>query len=291
MSILREVNMQKKTINKEITLKGVGIHSGKPVGLTLRPSFSGKVLFRRTGRDRPALPVDPRKAEAQNSTTLVFGELRIRTVEHLMAALFGLGVDSVIIELNGDEIPALDGSALPFVQALSEAGLKFLSAEKKAVKIIRPLLVEEKRASISASPGSGFVVRCAIEFDHPAIQRQELKLEINPRSFSEGIAPARTFGFLRDAPRLREQGMALGGSLANAIVLDDQGVINGPLRFPDEFVRHKILDFIGDLALFGSPFIGHFKVHCAGHGLHLKALRHLLDHPDCWSYSSDDVLE
>lgn len=276
--------LEKRTLRKEIVLTGIGIHSGKNVLLRLKSSSSGKMAFRRLDLGNQEVDLDPRKIEVRSSTSLTKENLKIQTVEHLLAALYMFGIDSLVVELEGNEIPALDGSASPFVRAIRKAGIKPLPLKKKSIRILKPLTLEEKEASISFLPNSDFKISYTIEFSHPAIRRQELSLSLNQRNFAREIAPARTFGFLKDAEHLRSQGLALGGSLENAIVLDEEKVINGPLRFPDEFVRHKILDFIGDLALLGHPLLGHFKAYKAGHNLHLKAIHFLLDSPKSWVY-------
>jgi UDP-3-O-[3-hydroxymyristoyl] N-acetylglucosamine deacetylase len=276
--------IEKSTIQREIHLSGVGIHSGKNVDLLLKPSSSGEIIFRRTDLGNLELALDPKKIETKSSTYLVSEECKIQTLEHLLAVLYMSGIDSLIIEINGDEIPIMDGSASPFVQAILNAGIMALSEGKKSIKIIKPFSLDEKDAAFSFSPDSDFKITYSIEYDHPAIQRQELSLSLNLENFIKEIAPARTFGFLKDVPALRAQGLAAGGSLDNAVVLDEKSVINGPLRYPDEFVRHKILDLIGDLSLMGSPLIGHFEAQRAGHSLHLKAIHFLLDNPEFWTY-------
>jgi UDP-3-O-[3-hydroxymyristoyl] N-acetylglucosamine deacetylase len=275
---------EKSTIQKEVNFSGVGVHSGKKVDLLLRPSSSGEIIFRRTDLDNLELALDPKKIETKSSTYLVSEECKIQTLEHLLAVLYMVGIDSLIIEITGDEIPIMDGSASPFAQAILSAGIMSLPERKKSIKIIKPSSLEEKDAAFSFSPGSGFKITYSIEYDHPAIQRQELSLSLNLENFIKEIAPARTFGFLKDVPALRAQGLVAGGSLDNAVVLDEKSVISGPLRYPDEFVRHKILDLIGDLSLMGSPLTGHFKAHKAGHSLHLKAIHFLLDNPEFWTY-------
>jgi UDP-3-O-[3-hydroxymyristoyl] N-acetylglucosamine deacetylase len=276
--------LEKNTIQKEIHLSGVGIHSGKNVDLLLRPSTSAGIIFRRTDLGNLDLALDPRKIKTKNSTYLVSGECKIQTLEHLLAVLYMFGIDSLIVEINGDEIPATDGSASPFVQAILKAGIISLPEIKKSIKITKPFSLVEEDAIFSFSPDSDFRITYSIEYDHPLIQRQELCLSLNLENFVKEIAPARTFGFLKDVPALRAQGLAIGGSLDNAVVLDEKSVISGPLRYPDEFVRHKILDLVGDLSLMGSPLIGHFKAQRAGHGLHLKAVHFLLDNPEFWTY-------
>ncbi|UCC38682.1 MAG: UDP-3-O-[3-hydroxymyristoyl] N-acetylglucosamine deacetylase [Candidatus Aminicenantes bacterium] len=294
--------IEKSTIQKEIHLSGIGVHSGNNVDLILKPSYTGQILFRRTDLDNLEFSLDSKKIETLSSTSLTGEDYKIQTIEHLMAVLYAFGIDSVIIELNGNEIPIMDGSASPFVQAILKAGIKLLPEKKKVIKILKPFIIEEKEASVSFYPDSDFKISYCIEYDHPAIQRQELSLSINLKNFVTEIAPARTFGFLKDVPALRAQGLALGGSFDNAVVLDEKKVISGPLRYTKEFVRHKILDLIGDLSLLGSPILGHFKAHKAGHALHLKAINFILDSPEFWVYdeksfpsslmnSADDILK
>jgi len=281
--------IEKITIQKEIHLSGVGIHSGTNVDLILKPSSSGQILFRRTDLDNLEFSLDSKKIETLSSTSLAGEDYKIQTIEHLMAVLYAFGIDSAVIELNGNEIPIMDGSASPFVQAILKAGIKLLPEKKKVIKILKPFIIKEKEASVSFYPDSDFKITYCIEYDHPVIQKQELSLSINLKNFVTEIAPARTFGFLKDVPALRAQGLALGGSLENAIVLDEKDVISGPLRYPDEFVRHKILDLIGDLCLLGSPILGHFKVLKAGHALHLKAINFILDSPEFWTYDEESI--
>ncbi|MFQ5721238.1 MAG: UDP-3-O-acyl-N-acetylglucosamine deacetylase, partial [Candidatus Aminicenantales bacterium] len=242
--------MEKKcTLEREVEISGIGIHSGKKVNLHLIPSDSGHIVFRRTDLGNLEIPLDWRKIEAKNSSCLVFSEGRIQTVEHLLAVLYILGIDSLMIALDGSEIPILDGSALPFVKYILEAGRKVLGQRKKLIVIKKRKIIKEEEAYVAFRPHPELKITYYIQFDHPVINSQELSLVLDEQTFKKEIAPARTFGFLRDVPELRARGLALGGSLKNAIVLDEKGVINGPLHFSDEFVRHKMLDFIGDLAL------------------------------------------
>ena len=271
---------QKTTLQKEIRLSGIGIHTGKKVDIHLKPSSSGKIVFRRTDLDGVEVTLNPGIVKTKNSTYLEYKGCRIQTLEHLLAVLYIFGIDSLIVDLDGEEIPIMDGSASPFVQAVQDSGLQSLPEQKKIVKILKPFRLEEEGASVSFGPDAAFRITYCIEYDHPLIQRQELTLDVNKESFVTEIAPSRTFGFLKDVPALRAQDLALGGSLENAVVLDEKGSVSGPLRFPDECVRHKILDLIGDLSLLGSPVIGHFNAHKAGHRLHLKAVRFLLNNPE-----------
>ncbi len=273
------------TIGREIQFRGIGVHSGKIVNLALKPSESGSIVFRRTDLDGREMGLDPRVTDARNSSILGSGDFRIETVEHLMASLSAFGVGSVLIELDGAEIPILDGSALPFCEALAKTGLRPAGSAERVLRVVSPFKVESGDASIEVFPDPGFRIHYHIEFDHPSIGGQDLDLVVTRDAFVEGIAPARTFGFLKDVPELRRKGLALGGSFANALILDDEKVVNGPLRFPDEFVRHKILDLIGDLYILGRPVSGHFRARKAGHALHLRAVAFLLDHPEVRTFS------
>ena len=255
--------------------------------MTVMPSSRGAVIFRRMDLGGLEVEVDPRRAEVFNCSSLVFDSGRILTLEHFMAVLSVLGLDSIEVELEGEEIPILDGSAAPFARTLLQSGLRPLPLTSKVVRIVKPHRIEDGEASLSFSPDSDFRLSYAIDFPHPLIGRQEISLALTRQIFLEEIAPARTFGFLRDVPDLWKRGLALGGSLDNAVVLDDEKVVSGPLRFKDEFVRHKVLDFIGDLALFGHPLVGHFQAERAGHRLHHRAVHFLLDHPDFWVYDDD----
>lgn len=275
---------QKTTIQEEIYLSGIGIHSGGSINLTLKPSSVGEIILRRKDLGNSEIRIDSQKIRAKRSSFLDTKKGKIQTLEHLLAALYVFGIDSLVIELDGGEIPIMDGSALAFVQTIGEVGRSPLPQEKKTMRILKSYTIQENEASFSFYPDPDFKISYSIEFDHPAIKRQELSLLINLKSFIKEIAPARTFGFLKEVPHLLKEGLALGGSLENAIVLDEERVINGPLHYPDEFVRHKILDLIGDLSLLGSPVLGHFKAHKAGHGLHLKAVRFILNNPEFWTY-------
>jgi len=276
--------IEKRTLEKEVSLSGLGIHSGKRVSLTLKPSWRGKILFRRLDLGGLEIEVAPDRVEVKNCISLVSESCVVQTIEHLMAVLHIFGVDSLEIELDGPEIPALDGSAAPFAQAILNAGLKILPLKRKAVKILKTQTLRENQASLSFSPDVDFRITYSIDFPHPVIRKQELSLSLTQRAFLDEIAPARTFGFLKEVPELQRQGLALGGTFENALVLDDEKLINGPLRYPDEFVRHKILDLIGDLALFGHPLLGHFQADRAGHSLHFKAVQFLLQNPDFWVF-------
>jgi len=279
--------LQKRTIKRPVSFSGVGIHSGEPVGLTIKPSLEGRVFLRRTDLGGLEVEVDPRKIDALNCSCLVFESGRIQTLEHLLAVLYILGLSSVEIELQGGEIPILDGSAAPLVEAVLQAGLQPVPRQVRAMRILKSHTIEEAGASLSFFPDDDFRITYIIDFSHPLIGRQEMSVSLTRKLFLDGIAPARTFGFLKDVVELRKRNLALGGSLDNAVVLDEKQVISGPLRFRDEFVRHKVLDLIGDLALLGHPLFAHFRAERAGHRLHHRAVLFLLDHPDFWAYEED----
>ena len=273
----------KKTVLNEVTLSGVGLHSGKAVDLTLKPSSVGEIVFVRTDLKDTEFRIDPNKIAIQNSSTLVTEKGKIRTLEHLMAVLYVFGINSLVIEMNSEEIPALDGSALGFCNALQQAGIKILPGKAELKKITKPFIIQEKEASVSVLPDPDFKITYVIEYPHPLIKKQGFSLVVDEDSFVKELAPARTFGFLEEVPALRARGLALGGSLENAVVLDEKEIISGPLRFPDEFVRHKILDLVGDLSSLIKPVAGHFVAKKAGHSLHLKIVRYLLNNPDHWT--------
>jgi UDP-3-O-[3-hydroxymyristoyl] N-acetylglucosamine deacetylase len=214
---------------------------------------------------------------------LVAGQGKIQTLEHLLAVLWVYGIDSLTIELNQEEIPSMDGSALHFARAVQRAGFKELPEEKNRRKITKSLIIQEEEASISVDPDAELRITYQIEYEHPSIKKQDFSVVVNPKNFENEIASARTFGFLEDVPTLQKKGLALGGSYDNTVVLDKTRVINGPLRYPDEFVRHKVLDFIGDLSLIGNPITGHFIAKKAGHALHLKVVRLLSENPEYFS--------
>jgi UDP-3-O-[3-hydroxymyristoyl] N-acetylglucosamine deacetylase len=273
------------TIDRELAFRGIGVHSGNIVDLALKPSESGKIIFRRTDAGGREISLDPKAVGTRSSSYLGTGDFRIETVEHLLAALSAFGVASLLVELNGAEIPILDGSALPFCEALSRAGLSSVGPGAKIMRVVSPFMVESGDASIEVLPDPGLRIHYQIEFDHPAIGAQEVDLQVTRDTFIDGIAPARTFGFLKDVPELRRRGLGLGGSFANALILDDEKVVNGPLRYPDEFVRHKVLDLVGDLYFLGCPIAGYFKARKAGHALHLKAVAYLVEHPESRTYT------
>lgn len=268
--------MTQTTIIQSINCTGIGLHSGKTVRLALRPAHenTGVVFHVRTKEGiksispRPDIVVDTGLA-----TTLGEGNAKVATVEHLLAAIRGMGIDNIHIDVEGGEVPIMDGSAAPFVLLLRKAGVQRQSAPRRALRIKKPISLTRDGKTIEAYPHAGFAVDYTISFPHRLIGVQSMCLEVTPRSFAQ-VARARTFGFYKEVEYLYSKGLALGGSLDNAIVLDECSVLNTDgLRFEDEFVRHKVLDFIGDMAMLGAPLEGRFVVSCSGHALNNEFLR------------------
>ncbi len=273
-----------RTLRRQISCVGIGLHSGNKVTLSLKPAAaSSGIRFRRTDLGHHEMPATVQHlAGIQLATGLASEEVAVETVEHLLAALVSVGVDNVLIELNSPEVPIMDGSAAPFVYLIHEAGVKTLPVPRKYLKIVRPIAISRGDKRIALYPSDHFKVTYSVSYDHPLLRHQSRTLRITEDSFVEHIAPARTFTFLKDVEMLRQNGLALGGSLENAIVLGETGVLNNALRFEDEFVRHKILDAIGDLALVGYPVIGHLVAHRAGHALHTEFAARILEESHAW---------
>ena len=273
--------MKQTTIQKTVRCKGVGLHQGKQVELVLNPApeDTGIMFCLQNGAGKSFLTPKPHLVvETTLATVLGNGQDTVATVEHLMAAVRGMGIDNIRIEVSGAELPIMDGSAGSFVYLLKQAGVRRQSADRRYYRIAKPVNFEDDGRYIKAEPHNGFFVDYTIEFDHPLIGRQNLALEITPQVFEREVAKARTFGFLREVEYLHANGLALGGSLDNAVVLDEYGIVNDDgLRHEDEFVRHKILDFIGDMAIMGLPLQGKFEVYASGHQLNNQFTRCLQD--------------
>jgi len=273
-----------RTLRRQISCVGIGLHSGNKVNLTLKPAVADfGIRFRRTDLGNHEVPATVNNlAGIQLATGLAINEVSVETVEHLLAALVSVGIDNVIVELNSPEVPIMDGSAAPFIYLIHEAGVKRLQTPRKYLKIVRPIALSRGDKRIALYPSDHFKVTYSVSYDHPLLRHQSRTLRITEEIFVEDIAPARTFTFLKDVEMLRQNGLALGGSLDNAIVLGETGVLNNALRFEDEFVRHKILDAIGDLALVGYPVIGHLVAHRAGHALHTEFAAKILEETHAW---------
>ena len=274
--------LRQRTLKKLVSASGVGLHTGKKVRIALRPApVDTGVVFRRIDLESP---VDiPARAEAVGETRLssclVKGEARIYTVEHLMSALGGLGVDNVYVDIDAPEVPIMDGSAAPFVLLIQQAGIVEQAAPKKFLRILRRIEVTEGDKWARFDPHEGYRLSFSIDFKHPVIDgsTQSVTVDFAETSYLKEIARARTFGFMQDIENLREDGLALGGGLDNAVVLDEYRVLNAEgLRFADEFIRHKLLDAVGDLYLLGRPMLASFSAYKSGHALNNRLLRKLL---------------
>ncbi|MBR9909069.1 MAG: UDP-3-O-acyl-N-acetylglucosamine deacetylase [Gammaproteobacteria bacterium] len=280
--------IRQRTLKNAIRATGVGLHTGQKIYLTLLPAaVDTGIVFRRVDLD----PVVEIQAKAENvgdttlSTTLVNGNTRVSTVEHLLSAIAGMGIDNAIIEVSAPEVPIMDGSAGPFVFLIQSAGIEEQPAAKKFIRIKKPVVVKDGEKTASFLPFNGFKVSFSIEFDHPVFRGRTLEaaVDFSSTSFVKEVSRARTFGFMHEIEYLRSKGLAKGGSVDNAIVVDEYRILNEDgLRYEDEFVKHKILDAIGDLYLLGNSLIGEFKAHKSGHGLNNKSLRQLIAQKDAW---------
>ncbi len=280
--------IKQRTLKNAIRATGVGLHTGKKIYLTLRPAAANSgIIFRRTDLEPPVeiRAIQDNVGDTTLSTTLVDGAVRISTVEHLLSAFAGLGIDNAYVDLSAAEVPIMDGSAGPFVFLIQSAGIEEQNAPKRFIRIKQSVVVEEDEKWARFDPFEGFKVSFTIEFDHPAFRShtKQATVDFSTTSFVKEISRARTFGFLRDYERLRERNLVLGGNLNNAVVVDEYRVLNEDgLRYEDEFVKHKVLDAIGDLYLLGHSLIGAFSGYKSGHGLNNSLLRTLIANQDAW---------
>jgi UDP-3-O-[3-hydroxymyristoyl] N-acetylglucosamine deacetylase len=274
--------LYQRTIRRPVELTGVGLHTGEAVRLELCPAAAGTgIIFRVDGVEIKA--VSENVGDTSYATTIEKDRVKVRTVEHLLAALAGLQVDNVYVDLSGSEVPIMDGSARPFVDALLEAGFKTLDARRRYLKIVKAVTVHDGDKSATLLPSPVARITCRIDFNHPLILDQDISLDFDPDSFDQELADARTFGFLRDIEMLEKAGLAKGASLDNAVVVGEAHILNPDgLRYPDEFVRHKALDLLGDLSLAGMPIIAHAVVDKSGHQLNQRLVRKLLAEKDAW---------
>ena len=279
-----------RTIKQEINCRNIGLHSGRKVSMTIKPSGvdEGIIFIRKD------LPGEVRiKADFENvrdtilATTIGLNGATVSTVEHLLSAFCGMGVDNAIVEVDAPEIPIMDGSALPFVNLLKDVGTEMQGKCKKLLVIVKPVSVSDGAGTAMLLPSPEFMITYKIDFEHPLIGQQSYHMTFSDIVYERDICAARTFGFLKDVEYLQAKGLALGGSLRNAVVLDERRVINKEgLRCHDEFVKHKILDAIGDLSLLGTPIIGHFVAYKSGHRLNNLLLKELMAHEECWKMVS-----
>ena len=293
--------IKQRTLKNPIRATGVGLHSGVKVEMHLRPApIDSGIVFRRMDiegaidlKANPYLVTDTRLCSVLES-----GNTKVATVEHLMSALAGLGLDNVLVDLTGPEVPIMDGSSAPFVFLLQSAGIEEQDAPKKYVRITQPIEVRDGDKWVRFTPHNGFRIDFTIAFDHPVFEKgaQKVVVDFDHTAYTKEVSRARTFGFMHEVEYLRNHGLALGGSLDNAIVMDEFRVLNNDgLRYDDEFAKHKVLDAIGDLYLLGHPIIGAFEAYKSGHALNNKLLRELLEHQESWEYvsfeRSEDVPE
>ena len=274
-----------RTLRRAISCAGIGLHSGNKVTLSLKPAaVNSGIRFRRIDLNGLEVPATVEHVGGINyATGLARDAVRVDTVEHLLAALVSLGIDNVVVELNSPEVPIMDGSAAPFIYLIHEAGVKQLAQPRRYLKVLRPISLLRGDKRLALYPSDHFKVTYSIAFDHPLLRHQSRTVRLSEETFVEEIAPARTFTFLNEVEMLRQQGLAQGGSLDNAVVIGDTGILNNALRFDDEFVRHKILDLIGDMALVGHPIIGHLVAHRGGHALHTAFAAQVREESDAWT--------
>jgi UDP-3-O-[3-hydroxymyristoyl] N-acetylglucosamine deacetylase len=290
------MQLYQQTIRRTVHAQGIGLHTGTPVDLALHPAPAGSgIRFLRAdlvGSD-PIVARASSILDTRMATTISCGAAFVSTTEHLLAALYAFGVDNVIVEVSGPEVPVFDGSASRFVEMIRDAGLRLLTAPRTYLLPLQTIEIKEGDKWIRLEPDSeGLFVDCSIEFAHPAIGAQTFQFAVDAENFSFAVASARTFGFLREVEAMQAAGLGLGGGLDNAVILDDTRVVNAEgLRFSNEFVRHKTLDLIGDLALAGFQILGRVTSYKSGHALNARLTQHLLEHPECWQRFTPAVPE
>jgi len=282
--------MFQTTIQREVGTQGVGLHTGVQSTMRLLPAPADTgIVFRRTDLD--LFPIEAHGhnvARVSYATSLMKNGVLLSTTEHLLAAIYSCGIDNVFVDIDAIELPILDGSAEPFMQMLDAAGVRRLRKKRRYLKIRKPVEVLEDGRRIGIYPADQFEVRCFVDFAHPMVGQQEVEIVVNAESFRQVLSRARTFCFETDIEPLRAMGLIRGGSLDNAIVLTKDGMMNGPLRYPDEFGRHKALDLIGDLALLGLPLLGKVEARKAGHSLHTQLVSRLLADPFSWEITTEE---
>jgi UDP-3-O-[3-hydroxymyristoyl] N-acetylglucosamine deacetylase len=277
------------TIQRPVEIDGVGLHTAvrSHVRLVPAPADTG-IVFRRVDLDGFQIEAHVRNvARVSYATSLMKQGVLLSTVEHVLAALYSCGVDNVYVELDALELPILDGSAQPYIDLLAQAGTRTLRRRRRYIRVTKPLEFSDGDRRIGIYPCEEFRVHCFVDYDHPSVGPQEVEMVVDRESFSHELAPARTFGFMKDFAGLQAMGLIRGGSVENAIVLDNDSILNGPLRFPDEFGRHKALDLIGDLALVGRPLKARIVAHKAGHALHTQLVTRLLADRSLWTETTE----
>lgn len=279
------------TIQRPVQTSGVGLHTAVRSKLRLVPAPADTgIVFRRVDLDNFEIEAHVRNvARVSYATSLMRQGVLLSTTEHLLAALYSCGVDNVYVEIDALELPILDGSSKPFIELLAQAGTRKLRRQRRYIRVVKPLEFSDGDRRIGIYPADEFRVNCFVDYDHPAVGPQEVEMVVDRESFSRELAPARTFGFMKDFSGLQAMGLIRGGSIENAIVLDQDSILNGPLRFPDEFGRHKALDLIGDLALVGRPLKARIVAHKAGHALHTQLVTRLLADRSLWTETTEKL--
>ena len=281
------------TLKRPVEAAGVGLHSGAPVRIRILPAPAGTgIVFVRTDLDRFPVPAAWRYvARVSYATSLMNKGVLISTTEHLLSVFYSMGIDNAYVEIDNLELPILDGSGLPYVELIREAGVRTLRRERRYLLIRRPVGVRDGPRRIEILPADRFLLTCEVYFEHPLVGRQKLELEVTPERYAREIAPARTFGFFHELDAMRNMGLIRGASLENAVCFDARGVMNPEgLRFPDEPCRHKALDLIGDLALIGKPLLGHVVAERAGHAMHVALVRRIMSDPSLYELVTFDQL-
>src|SRR4030042_4265135 len=278
-----------RTLKQEVSFEGIGLHTGRHCKVCLKPAPRDPgIWFIRTDKASAIKASISSVTDTAFATTLGFNGAKIRTVEHILATFAGLGVDNAYVEVNGPEIPILDGSSIELTSLILDGGIAKQSRKRSFIRITSPIVLTDGHAEIAAFPYNGRRITYRIHFNHHLLGEQKMSLDLTEESFAIEIAPARTFGFLKDVEYLKANGFARGGSFDNAIILGDKGIMNSTaLRFKDEFVRHKILDLIGDLSLLGFPIHGHIIANTSGHTTNIKFLKKLFSHPEYWELVSE----
>lgn len=291
-SDVRDRLFRQQTIRRPTAISGVGIHTGRQTNLRILPAPAGAgIRFRRTDAGNVEVRADLGSVSSlELATTLGRDDVTVSTVEHLLAAVYILGIDNLTVEMDGPEVPILDGSARPYLLLLQAAGVRRQNADRRIVAITSAIEIDRGDKWLRASPYPGLRLDYTIDFEGCAVGRQRLQIDVDARTFERGLAPARTFCRQMDVEQMQKAGLGLGGSVDNCIVFDENGAVNTDLRFPDEPVRHKALDAVGDFTLLGAPIWGHFEVLRGGHQLHYELLRELAANPTCWTWMRGDEL-
>ena len=281
------------TVQRPVETHGVGLHSGVKVSIRILPApVSTGIVFVRTDLDNFQIPASWRYvARVSYATSLMRQGVLISTTEHLLSVFYSCGIDNAYIEIDNLEVPILDGSGLPFLELIRQAGVRQYRRKRRYLRIRRPITVEDRGKRISILPDDSFRLTCEIRYEHPLVGRQSLEMEVTPERYADEIAPARTFGFLYELDQMRQMGLIRGASLENAVCFDREGVMNpGGLRFADECCRHKALDLIGDLALIGKPLLGHVIAERAGHAMHAQLVARIMSDPSLYEIITFDQL-